>query len=110
MSSGPFAATQPVDPAGSFGSPRRPVRDRRASVVVRAARSALVLTLLATVLTVTVLTASLTAVVAVVSAPWWAYRLWLAPLLDRSPSGPGTLPPASAGRDEQRAVVAPSGT
>lgn len=110
MSSGPFVATRPADPAGSFGSPRRPVRGAGASVAGRAARGVLVATLLAAVLAVTVLTAALTAVVAVVSAPWWAYRWWLAPLLDRSPSGSGALPVASTGRDEQRAAVAPSGT
>ncbi|MFF3063698.1 hypothetical protein ACFVQ3_03995 [Oerskovia sp. NPDC057915] len=110
MSSGPFVATRPVDPAGSFGSLRRPVRGSGASVVGRAARGVLLATLLAAVLAVTVLTAVLTAVVAVVTAPWWACRLWLAPLLDRSPSGSGALLLASTGRDEQRAVAAPSGT
>ncbi|WP_336707283.1 hypothetical protein [Oerskovia sp. USHLN155] len=109
MSSGPFVATRPVDPAGTFGSPRRPVCSSGASAAARAARAALVVTLLATVLAVTALTAVLTAVVAVVTAPWWAYRLWLAPLLDRSPSRAGALPPAMTRRAEQRAVASPSG-
>jgi hypothetical protein len=69
----------------------------------------LVVTLLATVLAVTALTAVLTAVVAVVTAPWWAYRWWLAPLLDRSPSVPGAQRFATTERAEHRAVATPSG-
>lgn len=100
--------THPVEPAGTFGSPRRPVRRSGESAVGRAARGVLVLTLLAAVLSVAALAAVLTAVVAVVTAPWWAYRLWLAPLRDRSPSKARTPLSAMTGRVEQRAVAAPS--
>ena len=97
MSSGPFVATRPVGPAGTFGSPRTPVSGSGASVVGRAARCILMATLLATVLVVTALTLVLTAVVAVVAAPWWVYRWWLAPLRDRSPSRPGAQRFAATG-------------
>ncbi|RXR24843.1 hypothetical protein EQW78_07045 [Oerskovia turbata] len=69
----------------------------------------LVVTFLAAVLSVAALTVVLTAVVAVVTAPWWAYRLWLAPLRDRSPSKARAPLSAMTGRAEQRAVAAPSG-
>lgn len=110
MSSGLFMGTHHAEPTGTFGSPTFPVRRPGVPVVGRAARGALVVTLLATVLAVSALTALLTAVVAVVTAPWWAYRLWWAPLRDRSPSRAGALRPAMPGRPERRTVAAPSGT
>ncbi|MET4223034.1 hypothetical protein [Oerskovia enterophila] len=106
MSSGPFVATQPAgSPVAQLPTSLRSLlvpTGRR--VAVQCARTVLVATL-----AVAALAAALGAIVAILTAPWWIYRLWLGPARDRSPSGTGALLDARPGRDDDAAIVAPSG-
>lgn len=111
MSSGPFVATQPAGSAvaqlpTSLRSLLVPTGRR---VAVQCARTVLVATLLVATLAVATLAAALGAIVAILTAPWWIYRLWLGPARDWSPSGTGALLDARPGRDDDAAIVAPSG-
>jgi len=72
-------------------------------------RATLVALLLVTTLGVAVLAAALASIVAVLTAPWWIYRLWLRPALDRSPSSAGALLDVRPGRDGDAPLAASSG-
>ncbi|MFD6092165.1 hypothetical protein ACFWGN_08625 [Oerskovia sp. NPDC060338] len=111
MSSGPFAAAQSdrptvVEPAPSPRSSPAPTGRRLA---VHGARATLVALLLVTTLGVAVLAAALASIFAVLTAPWWIYRLWLRPALDRSPSSAGALLDVRPGRDGDAPLAASSG-
>lgn len=115
MSSGPFAAAQSdrptvVEPAPSPSPSLLATTGRRGRLVaVHGARATLVALLLVTTLAVAVLLAALASIFAVLTAPWWIYRLWLRPALDRSPSGAVDLLDVRPGRDGDATLVAPSG-
>jgi hypothetical protein len=111
MSSGPFAAAQSarLSVVELVPSSRRSLAPTGRRFAVHGARATLVALLLVTTLVVAVLVAALASIFAVLTAPWWIYRLWLRPALDRSPSGAVDLLDVRPGRDGDATLVAPSG-